>query len=340
VQEVNVTTTNHPPVAALSAPGTAVVDQAVTFDASASSDPDGDVLSYAFNFDDGTTVAAGAAKSANHAFSTVGSHTATVVVRDPSGASDTKSVSVTVNPAGGGGNAMTASLASDKTDGTTPLTVTLTAAAGGQHGNTLGYTFVYGDGRQSPAQSTVSNVHTYDTAGTFHPYVIITDDTNHSAVSDHSSATRLEITSRASVVVGPGQETVAQLTLNGGQGSVSGPAPLTVTFDGSRSIAADGKKLTGYSFDFGDGSAVVSGTGAPSTVQHIYTVPGSYQPTLTVTDSSNFTSKAQAFANVAPNPANPPPPPVVSGGSGGGGGALGWLTLLPLLGAAIRRRRR
>ena len=336
---ISVTATNHPPVASLSGPTTAVVDQAVTFDASGSTDADGDALTYAFDFGDGTTVAAGPASSASHAFSTTGSHTVTVVVRDPSGASDSKAVSLNVTPAGGGNNPMTASLTADKTDGVTPLTVKLTATAGGQRGNNLSYTFVYGDGRQSAAQTSSINSHVYDTAGTFHPYVIIVDSANHSAVSDHSSATRLQITTHASVVVSPGQETVAQLTLNNGQGSVSGPAPLSVSFDGSRSIAADGTRLTSYTFDFGDGSAKVTGTGAPGMVTHIYTVPGSYTPSLTVTDSANHVSKAQAQAQIGQNPANGTPPAATAPGKTGGG-SMEWMTLAAMMGFGLRRRKR
>ena len=336
---VSVTGTNRPPVAALSGPSTAVVDQSVTFDASGSTDPDGNALTYAFDFGDGTTVAAGPASSANHAFSTTGPHTVTVVVRDTAGASDSKSVTVNVTSSGGGANVMTAALTADKTDGIIPVTVKLTAAAGGQYGSNLRYTFVYGDGRQSAAQASTVNTHVYDTAGTFHPYVIIVDSANRSAVSDHTSPTRLEITTHASVVVAPGQETVAQLTLNNGQGSVSGPAPLSVSFDGSRSIAADGTRLTSYTFDFGDGSAKVTGNGAPGRVTHIYTVPGSYTPSLTVNDSANHTSTAKALAQISQNPANGTPPSTTAAGKTGGG-SMEWMTLLAMMGFGLRRKKR
>lgn len=59
----------------------------------------------------------------------------------------------------------------------------------------------------------------------------------------------------------------------------SGPAPLTVVFDASRSSDPDGDGLS-YSWDFGDGSADAT----RFFVTHTYDEPGNYVATLTVTD--------------------------------------------------------
>jgi PKD repeat protein len=72
----------------------ATAGQVVTFDASASSDPDdGDALTYAWTFDDGSTASG---PSAGHAFATPGVHTATLTVTDPAGLTGTATASVTV----------------------------------------------------------------------------------------------------------------------------------------------------------------------------------------------------------------------------------------------------
>jgi PKD repeat protein len=58
-----------------------------------------------------------------------------------------------------------------------------------------------------------------------------------------------------------------------------GQAPMTVSFDASGSVDADGS-ITSYSWIFGDGS---SGTGA--TISHVYATAGSFNAALTVTDN-------------------------------------------------------
>jgi hypothetical protein len=92
------------PVAdATAAPAEAAMGSPVSFNGSGSTDPDpGDALTYAWSFDDGGT-ATGAAVT--HAFSTPGTHVATLTVTDPTGqqATDTVSVTVTATPAPGGG---------------------------------------------------------------------------------------------------------------------------------------------------------------------------------------------------------------------------------------------
>ena len=71
------------PTAALAIdPAQALLGSATSFDASQSSDPDGDPLTYAWAFGDGAT---GAGAQATHAFGAPGSYAATVQVTDPTG---------------------------------------------------------------------------------------------------------------------------------------------------------------------------------------------------------------------------------------------------------------
>ena len=91
-------TGNQPPVAAFS---TSIDALTVNFDASASSDPDGTVAAYAWNFGDGS--AAGSGVTASHAYAAAGTYTATLSVTDDGGSSSSVSKQVTVvkPPAGG-----------------------------------------------------------------------------------------------------------------------------------------------------------------------------------------------------------------------------------------------
>lgn len=76
---------NHPPVASIVSPSVTVsgpLPRTVTFDASPSSDPDGDPLTYSWTFDDpGTSTGTGGA-IATHTFASFGSFTAHVTVSD------------------------------------------------------------------------------------------------------------------------------------------------------------------------------------------------------------------------------------------------------------------
>lgn len=72
----------------------------------------------------------------------------------------------------------------------------------------------------------------------------------------------------------------------------TGSAPLTVTFDGTRSTAAHGK-LTIWSWKFGDS---IQGQG--SKVSHTYANPGIYSAILSVTDDSAHMSIVDAECTI------------------------------------------
>ena len=64
----------------------------------------------------------------------------------------------------------------------------------------------------------------------------------------------------------------------------AGYAPLTVKFNGANSGSPVGNTLSGFSWNFGDGS-----TASGMSVDHTYIKPGQYTATLTVTDTQNNT---------------------------------------------------
>ncbi|WP_233189025.1 LamG domain-containing protein [Subtercola sp. Z020] len=84
---------NVPPTAAID---TTVSNLAATFSGAASTDSDGTIGSYAWNFGDGQT---GTGRTVSHTYGAAGTYTATLVVTDNSGATGTATQSVTVtNP--------------------------------------------------------------------------------------------------------------------------------------------------------------------------------------------------------------------------------------------------
>jgi PKD repeat protein len=88
-------TSNQPPVAVISAsPTSGIAPLAVSFGSTGSSDPDGSIVSYGWNFGDGTN-ATGA--SANHTYSSAASYTAVLTVTDNQGSTGTASATITVS---------------------------------------------------------------------------------------------------------------------------------------------------------------------------------------------------------------------------------------------------
>lgn len=304
----------------------------VNFDASASRDPNsgGGITSYAFDYGDGQhdTVSSG---KMSHTYQSAGSYTAMVTVTDSEGG--TARASVVINAQSAQSDTPAASLSVSTTSGLAPLAVSFDAS--GSHdarGSITNYLFNFGDGSTPVSQATPGTSYTYSAAGTYQASVTVTNSFG------RKSAAYVPIQVTTSVSVTPSNAPVAELVASPSSGS----APLTVTLDGSHSYDPDGKdSIASYSFDFGDGSAPVTQTGAA--INHVYTQAGTYSPSLTVTDSAGTVSPVAAVAKATVNPAT-------AGGTGGadgaggaasGGGAIGGAVLLPLmLGAALRRRRR
>lgn len=86
---------NQAPVAAITVPATVVAGDPLLFDASASSDPDGDPLAFSWSFGDGTR--GGGAKLA-HIYPTPGTLTATLTLNDGRGGVTTATRAITVTP--------------------------------------------------------------------------------------------------------------------------------------------------------------------------------------------------------------------------------------------------
>ncbi|MET0510175.1 MAG: PQQ-dependent sugar dehydrogenase [Thermoleophilaceae bacterium] len=80
-------TINRTPIAQLSAsPSSGTLPLVVTLDGIGSSDPDGDSLTYIWDYGDGTPTSETATSSVTHAYETAGAYTATLRVRDSRGA--------------------------------------------------------------------------------------------------------------------------------------------------------------------------------------------------------------------------------------------------------------
>ena len=140
----------------------------VALDGSASTDREGLIATYTWNFGDGSAVATGATTS--HTYSTAGSFTVTLTVTDSKGAagSTTNTITVTAN------TAPTASFTATPTTGFAPLAVALDASASRDpDGSIANFEWTFGDGASGTG---VSTQHTFLTAGSFQVTLKVTDD--------------------------------------------------------------------------------------------------------------------------------------------------------------------
>src|SRR3954454_18364152 len=170
-----------PPTAALTVtPASGLSPLQVTADAGGSTDPQGQALTYAFDFGDGATSGSQSTATATHTYTTAGTFTVKVTVTDSSGLSDTTTATVaTTQPA-----APTAALTVTPASGLSPLQVTADATGSTDpQGQALTYAFDFGDGVTTDPQSTATATHTYTTAGTYTAKVTVTDTSGLSAIA-------------------------------------------------------------------------------------------------------------------------------------------------------------
>lgn len=260
--DVQIVHVNSAPVAIFTE---SLTNLSAAFDATGSSDADGSIATYAWNFGDGTS---GSGATALHSYAVAGSYTVGLTVTDNEGASTTLTHVIAVTAAN---IAPTASFTSSPSG----LSVAFDAAASSDADGTISsYDWDFGDGT---AHGTgVAPTHTYAAAGSYTIALIVTDNRGGS-----NSAT-------ATVsVVKPNVAPTASFT--------SSVSNLAVTVDATAS--SDDGTITGYAWDFGDGS---SGVGV--TASHSYAAAGNYTITLTVTDNGALTGSSNKVVTVTAAP--------------------------------------
>ena len=168
---------NQPPVAVANAtptPGTAPLD--VHFHGMGSYDPDGDVLTYAWDFGDGNTAMTA---MADHTYTSAGVYTATLTVSDGT-LSDAATVTITVDAAN---QAPTAALIATPTTGTAPLNVNFSGTPSSDpDGDALTYVWDFGDGNTATGATTS---HVYTAVGGYTATLTVSDGT----LTDSETAT-------------------------------------------------------------------------------------------------------------------------------------------------------
>ncbi len=278
-QAIQITTLgNGAPVASIVAnPTSGTAPLFVNFDASGSTDPEADPMTFAWEFGDGNTASG---PSPSHTYQSIGAYTAIVVVSDNFGNTDTASVtiSVTATPDTEAPSIPQNLIASNITE----TSVDLDWDASTDNEAVAGY-YVYQDGNATPV-ATVTGTSTSIqglSAGTVYSFTVAAFD-----AAGNISAESQVVQITTDINEAPTASFIANPT--------TGEAPLLVTFDASASTDPDGDQLS-YSWDFGDGN---TGTGvSPS---HTYQSEGSYTVTLTVGDGQGNSDQATATITVTP----------------------------------------
>lgn len=273
--EVLVEANDRAPTAATDGPYNGFEGATVTLDGSTSSDPDGDALTYAWDFGDGAT---GTGAKPTHTYADNGAYVVTLTVTDAAGAQATATTQVTVF------NVAPAVAAF----GGATLLAHQTYAGGGTFADpgadewTATVDYGDGDGAQPLALSgTGFNLnHTYDHAGTFTVAVTVSDD-------DGAQSTRTATVTVTNAA--PAVNAFAGATLLPGEtyaagGSFGDPGPDTWT----------------ATVDYGDGGGThpLALSGKSFALGHAYAAAGTYTVTVTVTDDGGLSGTRTATVTV------------------------------------------
>jgi PKD repeat protein len=178
--------------------------------------------------------------------------------------------------------APTAAFDATPTTGTVPLTVAFTDTSSGNGSAITSWSWSFGDGDTSTDQNPS---HTYDSVGTFDVSLTVTSE----AGSNTTTSTGLITVAQATVA-----PTAAFTATN-----TTGETPLTVQFT-DQTTFTKGADVT-YAWDFGDG-----GTSSEQNPSHTYTGAGTFDVSLTVTNSVGSDTATQTDLVTATAPVEAP----------------------------------
>ena len=278
---------NVAPVAAFTVRATIIeVGESLAFSAILSSDEDGIIAKFEWDFGDGGSATG---ESVTHTYSAVGQYTVVLRVTDDREATSTAQKVITVNPAagngGGGGPGPTATFTATPLTGQSPLTVTFNASASAYAGHAItAYFWDFGDGTTGTGMTTV---HTYGPTVTTSYNVVLriiasdnTEDTDTKTITvTVAGTTPAQDNPTASFTTAPNKVT----------------APQHILADGGNSAATAGRTLTEWIWRFGDGTSPQS-LSNDDPIRHNYETDQASETftiTLIVVDDENGTDTEQ-----------------------------------------------
>lgn len=256
---------------------TVTLGEVVNLSAAGSSDSDGTVASYAWDFGDGSTDT-GSGETVAHTYATAGSYIVTLRITDDRGAVDEDATLVVVRSPPVADNQAPRAEAGASQTVEAGATVSFDASGSADPDGTIAsWLWDFGDGSTGTGSAVT---HSYPTPGTYAVTVVVTDDDGATSVDATVVVVKApEVPGNAPPVAEAGPSRTAD-------------AGSAVSFDASGSSDPDGT-IASYVWDFGDGS---TGTGA--TPSHSYAEPGAYAVTVVVTDDDGAVAQDVTMVTV------------------------------------------
>lgn len=283
---------NRAPTAVITSFARALTGAPLVFDGRGSFDPDGDGLSYRWQFGDG---AEGSGPEATHAFASAGSYVVTLTVSDGRGGDGTATRTVTIAPPPAQNQAPTAVIVAPSAGTTGQPVIFASTGSGDPDGDALSFVWAFGDGTSGGG---VSVAKTFASPGPFIVTLTASDGRGGVATTTHAIAIAPPAQTNASpsaVILSADRVAAGQpLLLNGGASSDPDGDPLAFL----------------WSFEGG-------GTAAGESASHTFAGAGTFTVSLTVTDGRGGSDTATRSIRVDEATANRAPRAVI-GGAGAG----------------------
>jgi PKD repeat protein len=245
----------------------------VIFDATASSDSDGSITSYSWQFGDRILANPTTGQVVSHTYDGAGEYTVVLTITDDDGEVASAEQKVTIL-----GNALP----------TAAFTFTPALPIPGQEvafdastsmdtdGNIVRYSWRFGNGGVSSSDSALAFT-TYVRDGDFNVGLTVEDDEGGRAFAVQT------------VTVKPNTPPVAAFVFSPEAPTAGG----SVLFDASTTLEGDGA-VTTYAWDFGDG-----GSGFGRFINHTFDTAGSYRVVLSVLDENNLSGEVAQVVTIA-----------------------------------------
>ncbi len=274
-------TINNPPTANANGPYSGNVNSSISFSSQGSTDNDGNITTFNWDFGDGTS---SNQPNPSHIYTNSGSYSAKLTVTDNDGAKGISSATVTVN--GGSSGSITANPNGPYTGSVGNAVSFSSAGSSSPDGGIVEQEWDFGDGNGSSTAANPS--YTYSAPGNYSVTLLVVD----------ALGAEAESTTTATITTGGTPNTPPTANANG---PYSGRINTSISFSSQGSSDTDGT-IVSYEWTFGDG-----GRSSAQTPSYAYSTAGSFTATLTVTDNKGATGRSNATVTVTNGGTNTPP---------------------------------